>query len=112
MNQYFSPQDIKENKVKAGLGYMIFFLPFIICKDSKLGRHCANQGLLLMITEVVLTMLLSIFTGLPLIGWAFSLVLKLVEFAAFLIGLLCFINLTTNERAVELPIIGKFRIIT
>lgn len=112
MNQYFSAQDLKENKIKAGLGYLVFFLPLVLCKDSKLGRHCANQGLLLLIVNVVVNLLLGIFTGIPLLGWAFVLAQKLASFVLVLVGLLCFLNLTTNERAAEIPFIGSFRIIS
>lgn len=112
MNPYFSTQDIQENKLKAGLGYLVFFLPLILCKDSKLGRYCANQGLLLLIVGVLASALLGIFTGIPLLGWAFTLLGRLVRFALLLIGLLCFLQLTTNERTTELPFIGSFRILS
>jgi len=112
MNQYFSAQDIKENKVKAGLGYLVFFLPLVLCRESKLGRHCANQGLLLLIVNIISNILLEIFTGIPLLGWVFVIVQKLVSLALVLIGLLCMLNLTTNERASEIPLVGGFRIIS
>lgn len=111
MIEEFSRQDIEQNKIKAGLGYLVFFLPLILCKDSKLGRHCANQGLLLLIVSLLISGLLGILTGIPLLGWAFVLVGKLARFALFLLGLLCFLQLTTNGRAVELPVVGSFRII-
>ena len=111
MIEEFSRRDMEQNKIKAGLGYLVFFLPLILCKDSKLGRHCANQGLLLLIVTVLATGLLGILAGIPLLGWIFSLAARLVRFVLFLLGLLCFLQLTTNERAVELPVIGSFRII-
>ena len=107
----FSREDMQQNKIKAGLGYLVFFLPLILCKDSKLGRHCANQGLLLLIVAVLASGLLGILAGIPLLGWVFLLAARLVRFALFLLGLLCFLQLTTNERAVELPVVGSFRII-
>lgn len=111
MIEEFSRQDMQQNKIKAGLGYLVFFLPLILCKDSKLGRHCANQGLLLLIVAVLASGLLGILAGIPLLGWVFLLAARLVRFALFLLGLLCFLQLTTNERAVELPVVGSFRII-
>lgn len=111
MIEEFSGQDMQQNKIKAGLGYLVFFLPLILCKDSKLGRHCANQGLLLLIVSVLASGLLGILAGIPLLGWVFLLAARLVRFALFLLGLLCFLQLTTNERAVELPVVGSFRII-
>ena len=111
MIEEFSREDMQQNKIKAGLGYLVFFLPLILCKDSKLGRYCANQGLLLLIVSVLASGLMGILVGIPLLGWVFSLAARLVRFALFLLGLLCFRQLTTNDRAVELPVVGSFRII-
>lgn len=112
MNTSFTMQDMEQNKYKAGLGYFVFFLPLILCKDSKLGRHCANQGLILLIASILLSALIGIFAGIPLIGWAIRIVGRLVRFGMFVIALLCFLQLTTSEKAVEIPYIGGFRIIT
>ncbi|HIS84206.1 MAG TPA: hypothetical protein IAB50_01360 [Candidatus Faecivicinus avistercoris] len=112
MKPYFSDQDIRENKLKAGLGYLVFFLPLVLCKDSKLGRHCANQGLLLLIAAGLVSVLLGIFAGIPLVGFVIRMAIKLVWFAALVIGLLCFLQLTTNDRAVELPYIGSLKILS
>ena len=112
MTPYFTSQDLRDNKVKAGLGYLVFFLPLILCKDSKLGRYCANQGLLLLIYGILVRLFLGIFSWIPLLGWLTALVEKLFHFALVLVGLLCFLNLTTTERTPELPIIGRCRILS
>lgn len=107
----FSQEDWNRNKLAAGLGYIVFFLPLILCKESKLGRYCANQGLLLTIVCVLVSLFLGIFTGIPLLGWIFTLAQNLVRFALLLVGVLCFVMLTTQEKLLELPIVGKLRII-
>lgn len=111
MSMEFTKADLEANKFKAGLGYFVFFLPLILCTDSKLGRHCANQGLLLWIASALIGLLLRILAGIPLLGWIFGLVAGLASLAEFLIALLCFLQLMTNERAPEIPFIGVFRII-
>lgn len=111
MRTEFSKADLEANRFKAGIGYFIFFLPLILCRESKLGRHCANQGLLLWIASFVVCLLLSIFTGMPLLGWLFRLAMRLVRFAAFVLALLCFVQLMTNDRAPEIPFIGIHKII-
>ena len=108
----FSEQDIKENKTKAGLGYILFFLPLILCKDSKLGRSCANQGLLLFIAGILARMILDAFRVVPLLGWLFSLAANLSQVAVLVYALLCYLQLITNERFTELPVIGHFIIIS
>ena len=55
--------------------------------------------------------LFGIFTCIPLIGWLFKLVGGLAQFVLLLIGMMCFLQLATNERVMELPYIGKFKII-
>lgn len=107
----FSQEDWKKNRVAAGLGYIVFFLPLILCRDSKLGRYCANQGLLLTIVSVLVSLLLGVFTGVPLLGWVFELAARLVRFALLLAGVGCFIMLTTQEKLLELPVIGSLRIL-
>lgn len=110
MSTEFTRQDMEANKVKAGLGYFIFFLPLILCKDSRLGRHCANQGLLLLIASIVLSAAVGLFAGIPLLGWLAALAGRLVRLALFLIALMCFLQLNTNERAPEIPLIGSIRV--
>lgn len=107
----FSQEDWNQNKIAAGLGYIVFFLPLILRKESKLGRYCANQGLLLTIVSVLVSLFLGIFTGVPLLGWIFKLAQNLVQFALLLVGVLCFVMLTTQEKLIELPVIGKLKII-
>lgn len=111
MNGEFSMEDMEQNKYKAGLGYFVFFLPLILCKDSKLGKHCANQGLLLMIASILVSVLIGIFSCIPLIGWIFTIVGRLARFGLFVVALLCFLQLISSERAVEIPYIGSFRLI-
>ena len=60
IEETFDPADIEKNKTMAGLAYLIFFLPLIVCPDSKYGKFHANQGLLLLITSIVGTVVLSI----------------------------------------------------
>ena len=103
MKPYFSDQDIRENKLKAGLGYLVFFLPLVLCKDSKLGRHCANQGLLLLIAAGLVSVLLGIFAGIPLSDSSSEWRSSSSGSPALVIGLLCFLQLTTNDRAVNCP---------
>ena len=107
----FSSEDMARNRSWAALGYLVFFLPLIKGKNSPLGRYCANQGLLLLIVILLVRILFAIFGGVPLIGWLFDLVGGLVCLALAVIGLLCMVQLMSNDRVCELPLIGHIRLI-
>lgn len=107
----FTREDIELNRTWAALGYLVFFLPLIKCKNSKLGRYCANQGLILLIINVLVSALFGIFGIVPLIGWIFELVGHLVSLFLWIIALMCMIQLMTNDRVIELPYVGFIRLI-
>ena len=107
----FTAEDLGKNRTLAALGYLVFFVPLICCRESKLGRYCANQGLLLMIVQVLLSILFNILGGIPLLGWVFVLAGRLAALAVLVVALLCMAQLMTNNRVIELPYIGYIRIL-
>ena len=111
MDREFTPEDFEKNRTMAALGYIVFFIPLIKCKDSKLGRYCANQGLILLVLIVLVLILFNIFGIIPYIGWIFRLIGGLVAFALFCVGILCFAQVMTNDRVIELPYVGFFRLL-
>lgn len=111
MDRDFTKEDFEKNKTMAALGYLVFFIPLIQCRDSKLGRYCANQGLILTALIVLVNVFFQIFAIVPLIGWLFQLVGALAGFALFCVGILCFVQLMTNDRVIELPYVGFFRLL-
>ena len=102
--QTFAPEDIEKNKVVSAFAYLIFFLPLIVCSDSPFGRFHANQGLLLLIVSAAGTIIFSI---IPIIGW---ILLPLFSIAVLVFAIMGLVN-TLNGKALELPLIGKWRII-
>ena len=69
----FTQEDLEQNRTMAALGYIVFFVPLIKCRDSKVGRYCANQGLILLVLMVLVSILFNIFAVIPFIGWLFTL---------------------------------------
>lgn len=102
--QTYDPADIEKNKTIAGLAYLIFFLPLILCPDSRFARYHANQSLMLFIVSVAGTIILSI---IPILGW---LLLPFYSIAIFIFFIMGLIN-GLGGKAKELPIIGKFRLL-
>lgn len=100
----FDNEDIEKNKTMAGLSYLLFFLPLIVCPDSKYAKFHANQGLILLIIAIVGNIILGI---IPIIGWMLIPVFGLVILALGIMGL---IN-GFGGKAKQLPIIGKYTIL-
>lgn len=100
----FDPQDIEKNKTMAGLSYIIFFLPLIVCPDSKFGKFHSNQALILLIVAILGNIILGF---IPVIGW---LLLPLYAVATLVLGIMGLVN-GFGGKVKQLPIIGKYTII-
>lgn len=102
-NEY-DQEDIEKNKTMAGLAYLIFFLPLIVCPDSKYGKFHANQSLLVFLMAILGNILLGF---IPILGW---MLLPLFEVLVLVFAIIGLIN-GFGGKVKELPIIGKYRII-
>jgi len=111
VDREFTPEDLEKNRTIAALGYIVFFLPLICRADSKLGRYCANQGLILLVLMVLARVLADILAAIPWIGWLFATAGGLICFALFCMGLLCFVQMMTVGKVIELPYVGGFRLL-
>jgi hypothetical protein len=107
----FEREDVSKNKDMAALGYVLFFLPLITCKDSKLGRACANQGLLLLLVYVVAQFILGIFDNIFLIGFLFGIAKFLVSIGLIALGIFMAVQLRKYGRVMKLPYIGQYTLI-
>ena len=102
-SEVFSIEDINANKVVSGLAYLLFFLPLVVCPDSRYGRFHANQALVLLIVAVVGSIVLGV---IPIINFIIYPIFSIAVVVWAVIGL---IN-GLNGQAKELPLIGKWRI--
>lgn len=102
--EIFDPADIEKNKTMAGLAYLIFFLPLIVCPESKYGKFHANQALLLLIVSIGGNIVLGF---IPIIGW---ILIPLFLIAVCVFGIMGLIN-GFGGKAKQLPLFGKFTII-
>lgn len=100
----FDPADIEKNKTVSGLAYILFFLPLIVCPDSKYGRFHANQGLILLLVSIAGNIILSI---IPFLGGILTMIYGILMFVLFVIGLLNGLN----GKAKELPVIGSIKLL-
>lgn len=115
----FDMNDLSSNQWCWALAYLwiLFFLPLVVYPNSRVGRFHANQGLLLFIFTTACEFvagLLGLFGGIPVIGAIFSILAGFIGWAAGVIHIAAFIYALVNilnNKAVELPLIGKFRLI-
>ncbi len=120
-----SSADVEKNKSWAILAYIIFLIPLLAApKDSQFVRYHVNQGLILAITSISLSIicgiLSSIFTGLVamlipysvlILGSIFSFIWLVIIGVVLALVIKGIISASKGEMK-PLPIIGKFKILT
>ena len=103
----YDQADINSNKVMAIIAYLgiLVLIPLFAAKNSKFARFHTNQGLILFICAIIVSILGSIFNRIHLgfISW----ILDVLVFVFAIIGI---IN-AAQGKAKELPFIGKYRIL-
>lgn len=100
----FLNEDIENNKIMAGLAYIVFFLPLLSCPDSRFARFHANQSLSLLILGLGGSIILSI---IPIIGWV---LLPLFSIIVLATAFICMIG-ALNGKAKKLPLIGRIKLL-
>jgi uncharacterized membrane protein len=105
----YDAQDIEQNKVVSGLAYLgiLFFLPLVVCPNSKFGKFHANQGITLFFVYLAIGVINVVFGFVPFFGWYIGKVLYLAAFVLMILGM---VN-AFSGKAKELPIIGQARIL-
>jgi hypothetical protein len=112
---YFDQGDVEKNRVMGGLGYLIFFLPFITCPDSRFGKACANQGLIALIGYVVIGvafwLLGLIFGWIPVLGFIVWLVGRICYWALAIAQIYYTFLAVSKGEFKPLPYIGSYEIL-
>lgn len=111
----YDPNDIVQNKGMGVLAYLswLVLIPIFAAKKSPFARFHSNQGLILALTDLLWGILRSILYAImpSFLDWTVTLVFglgSLVLFAATILGI---VNVA-NGRAKELPLLGKYRILS
>ena len=108
----FDQNDIQQNRIMSVLSYLgiLVLIPLFAAKESPFARFHCNQGIVLALAEVFLSIAGKILGRLPLIGWIIKLVAALGGIALFVFAIMGIIN-AVNGRAKELPLVGGFQIL-
>ncbi len=97
--------DVEKNKGIAALAYLIFFLPLLTAKDSAYAKYHANQGLVLLLLGIAVSIVGSI---IPFLGW--FLILPVGGIFTVVLFVMGIVN-AMNGKCKPLPLIGKLEII-
>lgn len=117
-------QDVQQNKILALVSYLgyFFFIPMIVKPQSRYLRFHGNQGLTLLLTEIVLGVVHAVLCGIfGLIGLAgipgaiissiFIVLFSIAIYGAILVWVIFGIVNAVTGKAKELPLIGRIRIL-
>lgn len=115
MAKNFDSNDLKENSIYGGLGYVLFFLPLITRPKSEYGRYCANQGLIILIAQLVILIAFAILDAVvgwvPIVGWIIDVARKILHTVLALVTLYLTYLACFKSDAREVPYFGKYNII-
>jgi len=114
----YSQQDIDQNKIMGILSYfgILVLIPIFAAKESPFARFHANQGLVLLVTGILVgmaTSLVGMLFGLihiDVLTVLWNIVSWLIRVAMFALMILGIVN-AASGRAKELPLVGNFRIL-
>ena len=111
----FGNADISNNKAFAVLSYfgLLVLIPIFAAKNSKFAQYHANQGLVLLIVDLIVSAVfrfLDIILGISVLGAIFGVLNGLIGIFMFVLFIIGLVN-AIKGRAKELPIIGKIRIL-
>lgn len=107
-------EDIQKHKVVFILSYLgiLFFLPLVVCPESKLGRFHANQGIVLFLAGIggeIVQIILEILLPISFLGFI-SFIFNIYGLALFVLMIIGMINASKGEEK-PLPVIGGIQII-
>jgi uncharacterized membrane protein len=109
-----SKDDVEKNKVFAVLAYLgiLVLVPLLAAKDSPFAKFHANQGLLLLIIEVVLGFVLPIIQGAFVFSglWSLANLLSLLYLIPLVFAIMGIINAANGEMK-KLPYIGDYTLV-
>lgn len=96
-------------KTMAALAYIIFFIPLLTNKDSKFAMYHANQGLVLLLTVVVLNIVTGFLGGILFFFGGFML-WSVPGIVGLVFAVLGIMNALNGEMK-PLPVVGTISIL-
>ncbi|MBE6621923.1 MAG: hypothetical protein E7630_03115 [Ruminococcaceae bacterium] len=119
----FHPLEAKGTRIECACACtgLLFFLPLVSAPDSRFGRYWANQGLIVLLIQILLVVLWLIVGGalwllslIPLIGVLFSILRIAVGILLASVALFYVVYamvFAASGRAKDIPFLGHMRFI-
>lgn len=110
----FDPADINGNKVMAILAYIsiLVLIPIFAAPNSRYARYHANQGLILLIVEVIINVIFALIgaivgvLGIGFLSVLIGIVQSLIGLVTLALAVLGIVNVAQG-KAKPLPLIGS-----
>lgn len=103
----FLKDDYNKNKFFYAFAYLLFFLPLIFVKNSRLKKFYANQGLIVLFSGMILCVVNQIFFAIPYFGLFLTIATSLLVLCGIIYGM---VNVFAKKIR-KLPFIGHINII-
>lgn len=105
------PEDVNKNKPFALLSYLgiLFIIPMIVAKESPYAKYHANQGLILFLAWLIVSIGISILHSIPFVGIATVALWPLLYVAWLIFVVIGILNAAKGEKK-PLPFIGDYTI--
>ncbi len=109
--------DISQNKTMAVLSYfgILVLIPILAAPNSRYARYHANQGLILTIVliayQIASGIVKAILGGIPVVGIIITTILGLANLVFLVLAIIGIMN-AVKGIAKDLPVIGKYRILS
>ena len=113
----FDATDIERNRYMAVLAYLgiLVLVPLLCARESPYARFHTNQGLVLCVAAIIYSIASLVINAVVMtISWKLSFITMIPALAGIIFIVLAVIGIVNavKGRTDDLPLIGKFRIIT
>ncbi len=111
--QAYDAKDVEDNKAYSILSYLGFLvlIPMFGANNSPYVKFHANQGLILLVAELIAAVISTMLWFIPVAGLVLSLAIGLPLYLATVVLMIFGIINAYQGKAKKLPIIGEFELL-
>lgn len=104
----FTAEEVKKNQIYCVLAYLsiLFFLPYVVDKNSAYAKFHANQAFALFIANIAVGVICGILMFIPFLGTLLSSLISIALTVVMVLLMVC----AYKGMAVRIPVIGNLEI--